>query len=440
MNSQLMNKSIKAFRGKIFHYPDQVKTETVASEYKYIENGYLLVKNGRIVETGELKSLNDIRKRTSEIYDFSDCFIFPGFIDAHIHSVQTGVIASYGKELLGWLKNFIFPNERHFANKEYALKHTRFFIEELLRNGTTTAAVFPSIHKESVDALFEIACDYNMRIIAGKTCMNRNAPDYLIESSEESYKLSKSLIEKWHGKARLNYALTPRFAITSTPKAMEAASFLLKEFQDLYVQTHISENKREMTVVNNVYPKNHHYLDVYDSFGLLTKRTLLAHGIYLEDKELQRIAETGASIVHCPSSNLFLGSGLFSLRKVREYGIPVAIGSDIGAGTSFSMLQNLNEAYKIAALQNININPFEALYLITLGGARALSLDKMIGNFEPGKEADFIVIDPSNIPLLKYRLNEASSLEEILFALIMLGDERIIKATILMGETVFKRE
>nr|NQU91787.1 guanine deaminase [Bacteroidota bacterium] len=432
----------KAFRGHIFDFSDKAHPHNLNQEYRYFEDGLLVVENGMVKHSGEFNKTKQLLNADVKIEDHSGCYILPGFVDAHVHSVQTQAIASYGKELLDWLDNYIFPNERHFENPEFADRHIDFFTRQLLKNGTTTAMVYSSVHDASVNALFRAAEKYNMRMITGNTWMDRNAPDYLLKSPEESYNASKTLIEKWHNKARLHFALTPRYAITSSPESLKVVSTLLKEYDDdgLYLQTHISENKKEVELVNHSYPGNHHYLDVYDSYGLLTPRTLLGHGIYLSEDELKRISQTGSSIVHCPSSNLFLGSGLLNLQNIIENDIHLAIGSDVAGGTSFSMLRNLHDAYTISALNGIPMNPLLAIYLITLGGARALDLDDRIGNFDVGKEADFVVIDTSKNELLSYRLENAHSIEEILFAIVMLGDEKVIKSTCLMGESIWRGE
>ncbi|MBE0638326.1 MAG: guanine deaminase [Bacteroidales bacterium] len=439
---------LKGFRGSLFDFYASTDVFNLKTGYRYIEDGLLVTKDGKVLASGNYPEVIKEFPLPMEITDFGETFIFPGFIDAHVHSVQTGAIASYGNQLLEWLETYIFPRERHFSDSEYAFRHTRFFIDQLLKNGTTTAVIYPAVFDASVEAVFKIAAQLNMRIITGKTWMDRNAPDYLLEKPEISYESSKRQIIKWHGCGRLSYAITPRYAITSSPESLKIASSLLKEYEGLYVQTHISENKQEVELVNHNYNNHKGYLDVYDSFGLLTSRTLLGHGIYLNSNELKRISHAGASIVHCPSSNLFLGSGLFDYHKTLEYGIKMAVGSDVGGGTSFSMLNNLHDAYKISALKNhLNcvkasstafaaMSALEAFYFITLGGAKALKLEDKIGNFDPGKEADFIVIDPSLNELLNYRLQEVNSIEELLFALMMLGDEKMIKATYLMGEKV----
>ncbi len=439
---------LKGFRGRIFDFDKSADVDDLKNGFRYVENGLLVTDNGFVVEAGSYPDLKS-RYADLQIDDYGDCFIFPGFIDAHVHSVQTKAIASHGNQLLDWLEKYVFPNEKHFSDLDYALEHTKIFFNELLRNGTTTALIYPSVHDASVEAVFQIAHRLNMRIITGKTWMDRNAPDYLLEAPQVSYDASKQLIENWHGKRRCSYAITPRYAITSSPESLKMAAALLKERPDLYIQTHISENRREVETVNYSYSAHKGYLDVYDSYGLLNDRTLLGHGIYLTAAECDRIAECGASVVHCPSSNLFLGSGLFDYQKILNHKVHIAIGSDVGGGTSFSMLRNLHDAYKISALVANNrhyekrddffttLSPLEAFYFITLGGARALKADDKIGNFDPGKEADFVVINPKKNSLLNYRLHDIDSIEEILFAIMMLGDEQIIEATFLMAEQKF---
>ena len=433
-----MKQGIKAVRGKIFDFGRDAGVLNLKDHFRYFEDGLLVIRNGKVLACGNFEQIKRDYPEIDEIDDHRDCYIFPGFVDAHVHSVQTKAIASYGSQLLEWLEKDIFPNEREFEDTDFAYKHTEFFIGQLVRNGTTTAAVFPSIHPASAEAVFEISTRNNIRMICGNTWMDRNAPDFLCRSVQQSYDDSVTLIEKWHHKHRLHFAVTPRFALTSSPKALEAAKSLLNEYPGLYLQTHIAENKQEIEQVNRVHKSNHNYLNIYDSYGLLNERTLLGHGIYLSDTELDRVAETGASIVHCPTSNLFLGSGLLDYKKILGHKIRLAIGSDVGAGTSFSMLQNLQDAYKISSLSGIPMDPMQAIYFITLGGARALNLDDKIGNFDVGKEADFVVIDPSKNDLLSYRIANASSIEDILFPLIILGDDRIIKSVYLMGDIYFE--
>lgn len=429
-----MKRDINAVRGQIFDFGQDADVLNLKDHYRFFRDGLLVLKDGKVLACGDFGQMKKRFPEIDRIEDHSGCFIFPGFVDAHVHSVQTKAIASYGSQLLDWLEKFIFPNERQFEDPEFAFEHTGFFIDQLLKNGTTTAAIFPSVHPASVEAVFEISKTNNMRMICGNTWMDRNAPDFLVRGVQQAYDDSRALIEKWHQKHRLHFAVTPRFALTSSPEALEAAKSLLGEYPELYLQTHIAENKAEVEQVNNVHKSNHNYLNIYDSYDLLNERTLLGHGIYLSGAELDRIAETGASIVHCPTSNLFLGSGLLDCRKILGHGIKLAVGSDVGAGTSFSMLQNLQDAYKISTLSGLPMNPLQAIYFITLGGAKALGLDDKIGNFDVGKEADFVVIDPAKNDLLSYRISNAESIEDILFPLIILGDDRVVKSVYLMGE------
>jgi guanine deaminase len=375
-----------------------------------------------------------------ELSEYRDALITPGFIDSHIHYPQTGMIASYGEQLLDWLNTYTFPTERQFEDKAHAADVAGIFLKELLRNGTTTALVFGSVHRQSVDAFFEAAEALNLRMIAGKVLMDRNAPDYLTDTAESGYAESKALIERWHGKGRLHYAVTPRFAPTSSPEQLSLAGKLLGEYPDLYMHTHLSENRQEIEWVKQLFPERSGYLDVYDHYQLIGPRAVFAHGVHLCDDECQRLAETGSAVAFCPTSNLFLGSGLFDLAKLERHGVRVGLGTDVGAGTSFSQLQSLNEAYKIMQLQGKKLDPFKSLYLATLGGAQALYLDDKIGNFECGKDADFVVLDYKATPLIDYRLQQATSLAEKLFALCMLGDDRAIKQTFAAGVSVHARD
>lgn len=426
----------KGFRGRIFDFDKQATLANPSGNYRYFEDGLLIVSDGMVEALGDFQTLIKNTPPHLEIESFGQGIIMPGFIDAHVHSVQTKAIASFGKELLDWLDNYIFPTERNFENPEYANFHTRFFVEQLLKNGTTSALVYPSAHETSTEALFQVASELDMCIFTGNTWMDRNAPAYLIQAASKSYELSKKLIQKHHYSGRAKFAVTPRYAITSSPEALEMAAALFHEYDDLYLQTHISENKKEVDMVNHSYPNHRNYLDVYDDFGMLTGRTFLGHGIYLEDDELKRISETGTNIVHCPTSNLFLGSGLFNLQYVLDQNVDVLLGSDVGAGTSFSMLATLQDTYKVSALKGNPLQALQAFYMITLGAAKALGMDNKIGNFDRGMEADFVVIDPTRNPLLQYRVADASSIEDVLFAVMILGDDRIVKDTFLKGKSV----
>ena len=433
-----MSNTRKAYRAAILHSLADPAVVGVEQSYQYFEDGILLIENGKVVQVGAAAELLP-KLAGVEVQHYRDALITPGFIDTHIHYPQTGMIASYGEQLLDWLNTYTFPTEKQFEDKAHASDVAAIFLKELLRNGTTTALVFGSVHPQSVDAFFEQADKLNLRMIAGKVLMDRNAPDYLTDTPESGYAESKALIERWHGKGRLHYAVTPRFAPTSTPEQLDLAGKLFGEYPDLYMHTHISENKAEVAWVKELFPARKGYLDVYDHHKLIGPRAVFAHGVHLCDHECKRLAETGSAVAFCPTSNLFLGSGLFDLNKLEEHGVRVGLGTDVGAGTSFSQLQSLNEAYKIMQLQGKKLDPFKSLYLATLGGANALYLDDKLGNFMPGKDADFLVLDYNATPLISYRMQQAKSLEERLFALTMLGDDRTVKETFAAGVSVHQR-
>ncbi len=427
----------RGYRGRLFDF-EAGHSAGKEIRFRYFEDGLLIVEDGHIKDTGDYQSIRNQQNQPIEIENHSGSLIMPGFFDLHVHSVQTQAIASHGKALLDWLDNYIFPVEKRFNNPVFARENTRFFLNQLLKNGTTTAMIYPSSHESSVEALFDLAAEMNIRIISGNTWMDRNAPEYLLKTPEESYAVSKRLIEKYHNRQRNLFAVTPRYAITSSPEALKMAANLFHEYENLYLQTHISENKKEIEAVNHSYPNHRNYLDVYDDSGMLTPGTFLGHGVHLKDDELVRIAETGTNIVHCPTSNLFLGSGLFDFTKVKYRGINITMGSDVGAGTSFSMFQTLQDAYKISALQGNPLTAMDGFFSITLGAAKALGIDVISGNFDPGKEADFVVIDPTLNPLMDYRISASDSIEDLLFAVMILGDDRVVKDTFLMGERVEK--
>ncbi|WP_313101328.1 guanine deaminase [Stutzerimonas nitrititolerans] len=431
---------IKAYRAALLHCLADPREVGIEASHEYFEDGLLVVEDGKVVRNGHAADLLSTLPAGTEVIEYKDALITPGFIDTHIHYPQTGMIASYGEQLLDWLDTYTFPTERAFADKVHAGEVAQVFLRELLRNGTTTALVFGSVHKESVDAFFEQAHKLDLRMIAGKVLMDRNAPDYLTDTAESGYADSKELIERWHGKGRLHYAVTPRFAPTSTPEQLALAGKLFQEYPDLYMHTHLSENRKEIEWVRELFPERKGYLDVYDHHGLIGARSVFAHGVHLCDDECRRLGETGSAVAFCPTSNLFLGSGLFDLEKVEGFGVRVGLGTDVGAGTSFSQLQSLNEAYKVMQLQGKKLDPFKSLYLATLGGARALYLDDRIGSLQPGKDADFVVLDYKATPLIEYRLSQARSLEERLFALMILGDDRAVKETYAAGVSVHRKK
>jgi len=428
-----------AYRSALVHTLNNPAHCKIEDAYEYYADGLLVVENGLITHAGDAESLLGELPVGTEIIHYPDAIITPGFVDTHIHYPQTEMIASYGEQLLDWLENYTFPTENLFKDPEHASRVARVFLDELLRNGTTTALVFGTVHPESVDAFFTEAQHRQLRMIAGKVMMDRHAPDYLTDTAISSFEESKALIEKWHNKDRLAYAVTPRFAPTSTPEQLDAAAKLLTLAPGLYLHTHLAENKKECAWVSELFPENRSYLDVYDQHQLLTERSIFAHGIYLDDDDCCRLHKTGSSIAFCPTSNLFLGSGLFNLQKMESHKVNVGIGTDVGGGTSFSMLQTLQEAYKVTQLQQQRIDPIKSLYLATLGGAKALRLDDKIGTLLPGTEADFTVLDLASTPLIKARMANASSITDQLFVLMMLGDDRSIQATYSGGRCVHQR-
>ncbi len=423
---------VQAFRGEIVHLVDD-PVVTGERAHEHWPDGLLVLADGKVVRCGDAKALLRDLPRGAEIVDHSGKLIVPGFIDAHVHYPQADIIAAYGEKLLEWLNRYTFPTERRFADAEHAREVADFFLAELLRNGTTTAAVFATVHPQSVDAFFASASAIGARMIAGKVMMDRNCPPDLCDTAESSYEDSKRLIERWHCRDRLLYAVTPRFAPTSTERQLELAGRLLDEHDGLYLQSHVAENADEVKWVAELYPWSRSYLDVYDRFGLLRERAIYAHCLHLDAADRDRMGATNAAMAFCPTSNLFLGSGLFDVDAARRHRVHVAVGTDVGAGTSFSMLRTLDEAYKVAHLLHHRLSPFAALHLATLGGAQALQLDVRIGNFAPGKEADFVVLDLAATPLLERRMRHAATLEERLFALLMLADDRCVEATYLMG-------
>jgi guanine deaminase len=431
----------RAYRASVLHFRDDPSASSHAHEYH--EDALLVVERGRVLELGPHAAL-EAKYAGIEVVDYSGQLIVPGFIDTHVHYAQTEMIASYGEELLSWLDTYTFPAERAFADKAHARSVAALFLRELLRNGTTSALVFATVHKHSVDALFEEASKLDMRIITGKVLMDRHAPEYLCDTPETAYRESKQLIEAWHNQGRARYAVTPRFAVTSTPAQLRAAERILAECPDCYMQTHVAENTREVAWVTELFsdqvPQGTSYLGVYDHFGLLRERAVLAHGIHLDDADFAMLAARKAALSFCPTSNLFLGSGLFRLDFARQQGVKLGIGTDVGGGTSFSLLRTLGEAYKVVKLQGGKLAALQAFYLATLGSARALDLDDRIGSFLPRREADFVVLDPRATPLLAFRDSKATTLEERLFVTMMLGDDRSVRATYVAGARVHDRD
>ena len=432
--------TIKAVRGTLL---DISKVDSdpreIEKNVRHIEDGLLIIKQGKIIYSGEWNNGKDFLPDDLRICDYRGKLITPGFVDTHIHYPQMEIVGAYGEQLLEWLNTYTFPTEMKYGNQRYASEMAGLFVKELLQNGTTTAMVFCSVHPESVDALFEECDQRNMRMIAGKVMMDRNAPDELLDTPENSYQDSRRLLQKWHKHNRLLYAITPRFAPTSSPEQLEKAMHLREEFPDAYVQTHLSENQDEVEWVKSLYPERSGYLDVYHHYGLTGDKSVFAHCIHLTDPEWQVMSETGSSIAFCPTSNMYLGSGLFKYRQAVNGNVRVGLATDVGAGTSFNMFETLNEAYKVVQLQQQKLCSPEGFYRATLGGAHALYLDDKIGNFDIGKEADFIVLDPVATQVQQLRWDNSKSLDEKLFVLMTLGDDRNIYRTYVDGRLVYSR-
>lgn len=430
---------MQAFRASIVDFiADPV--DSADKSYRYFEDGLLLVEEGLVTDCGEFAELKMKLPSDINIIDYSGNLIMPGFIDTHVHYPQTDIIASHGSQLLDWLERYTFPTERQFSDPLLARETAEFFINQLLCNGTTSAMVFATIHPQSVDAVFTAALQHNMRLISGKVMMDRHAPEYLCDTAQSSYDDSLSLINKWHHKQRLLYAVTPRFAPTSTEQQLTVAQQLLNEFTDVYLQSHVAESPGEVEWVKQLFPWSRSYLDVYDHFGLLGDRSVYAHCIYLDAADRTCLEKSGTAVAFCPTSNLFLGSGLFDLQSSIEHGLRLGIGTDVGGGTSFNMFKTLHEAYKVSQLKGYNMSPLQSFYLATLGSAKSLYLDHKLGNFNSSKEADFIVIDLNATALMQRRMSHCENLEDMLFVLMILGDDRNIKATHIMGECCYQRE
>lgn len=398
-------------------------------------DGLLVVEDGLVVARGAYAELAE-KFANVPVHDLGG-LVVPGFIDAHVHYPQTDRIASHGEQLLDWLDRHIFPAEKAFADRAHADAVAAFFLDELLRNGTTSALVFPTVHEQSVDALFEAALKRRMRLISGKVLMDLG-PDGLRDSVASGREESEALIRRWRGRGRLGYAVTPRFALTSTDAQLADAGALLSEHPDVLMHTHLAENTRECAAVEARFPEAADYLDAYDRFGLVTGRSVFAHGIHLSDRACARLHASGAGIAICPSSNLFLGSGFFDFGQADRHRLRLGLGTDVGAGTSFSMLHTAGLAYQAALAREDRLDPFRALYLATAGSAALLNIGDKVGALEPGQEADFAVLDCAATPLLARRTRGAD-LAERLFALQILGDDRAVARTYVLGECVWQR-
>jgi len=429
---------MEAYRASLLHFTADPAFHTPAHEWH--EDGLLLVADGKVQAIGDYAALHAGLPPGTPIHDYCGKLITPGLIDTHLHYPQTDMIASPAPGLLPWLDTYTFPTERQFSDPQRGAAVAEFFLDELLRCGTTTAMVYCTVHPASVDAFFTASERRNLRMVAGKVLMDRNCPEFLRDEAESGARDTEQLIQKWHNKGRQLYAITPRFAPTSTERQLQLAGELAQRYPDTFIQTHVSENEDECKWVRDLFPHSRSYLDVYDQYGMMRPRAMYGHCIWLNDEDRQRMVQTHSAAAICPTSNTFLGSGLFDFARADDAGMLLSLATDVGGGTSFSMLQTMGEAYKVARLKGSYLPALRMFYLATLGAARAMQLEGTIGSFTPGAEADFIVLDPQATPLLQRRTSRSESLEELLFALALLGDDRAVAATVSAGRQVHVRE
>jgi guanine deaminase len=422
-------------RGRLLSFKRAPQDLDDADSYVYESDGGLLIENGTITAAGPYADVKTKAPADVVEVDHRPHLILPGLIDMHLHFPQMQVIASYAANLLEWLNTYTFPEECRFVETAHATRIATHFYDELIRHGTTTAVAYCSVHKTSADAFFAEALKRNMRMVGGKVMMDRNAPQGLLDTPEMGYDETRQVIADWHGKGRNHVAITPRFAITSTPQQMAATAALAREFPDLHIQTHLSENHDEIRYTCELYPDAIDYTDVYAHYGLLGPKSLFGHCIHLSEREADAMSTSGAVAVHCPTSNLFLGSGLFPLKALARRGKPVRIGiaTDIGGGSSYSMLRTMDEAYKIQQLLGERLNPLDSYYHMTLGNAEALSLADRIGTLELGTEADLVVLNAAATPAMALKMEVTKTLAEELFLLQTMGDDRAVVETYVAG-------
>ncbi len=397
----------------------------------------VVLSGGKIVALG---TIADMRAEypQAHVEDHGENLITAGFIDAHVHYPQTAMIASWGKRLIDWLNSYTFPEEMRFSDPGYAAEIAARYLDLTAANGTTTMCSFCTIHPASVEAFFTEAQKRGQRVVAGKTCMDRNAPDGLRDTAQSAYDDSRALLERWHGVDRLSYAITPRFSPTSTPEQLDAMGALWAEHPDCLMQTHLSEQTDEIAWVKSLFPDARDYLDTYESHGLLGANGLYGHAIHLEPRERDRLAEVGAALVHCPTSNTFIGSGLFDMAGLMAEGQRIGLATDTGGGSSFSMLRTMAAAYEIAQLRGTPLHPAQLIWLATAGSAGALRMGARIGNIAPGMEADLVSLDLASTPAIAQRAAEADDIWEALFPTIMMGDDRAVAQVWIAGGKVAK--
>lgn len=397
-------------------------------------DGAVRIVNGLIAETGGAAALRAAHPN-DDITDYGNDLICPGFVDAHVHFPQTAIIASWGKRLIDWLNSYTFPEEMRFGDPDYAAMIAARYFDLTLANGTTTVCSFGTVHPTSVDAFFTEAQTRGLRALTGKTCMDRNAPEGLRDTPQTAYDDSKALLDRWHGVDRLAYVITPRFSPTSTPEQLHALGGLWAERPDCLMQTHLSEQTDEIAWVKSLFPEARDYLDTYEQTGLLGENGLYGHAIHLEPREIDRLSEVNAALIHCPTSNTFIGSGLFDMDGLTSR-VRVGLATDTGGGSSFSMLRTMAAAYEIGQLRGRPLHPAELMWLATAGSARALKLEDKIGRVAKGYEADLCILDLSSTDAIAQRANRASDAWEEVFATIMMGDDRAVRAVWVNGNRV----
>lgn len=431
--------SSKILRGRVLSFVDEPRGADDHAAYRYFEDGAVAIEGGKIVAAGDYDDALKLALHKAEVIDHRPNLIMPGFIDTHIHYPQMQVVGSYAKDLLEWLNTYTFAEEQRFADQEHAARIASAFFDALIRYGTTTAAVYCTVHPQSAEAFFTEAEARNLRMIAGKVMMDRNAPQELLDTPQSSYDDTKHLMEKWDGVGRLNVAITPRFALTSSPEQLEMCQDLARLFPNAYIQTHVNESLGEIAFAKELFPNLPDYVGIYEHYGLLGPKTLLGHCIHMQDREIEIMDETGSVAVFCPTSNLFIGSGLFDRQRLKEGNVRIAVATDIGGGTSYSMLRTLDEGYKVLQLRGQRLSPLESFYMMTLGNARALALEHTVGVLDAGADADIVVLDARAVPAMAVKMERVETLSEELFLLQTCGDDRVVAETYVAGKAAKAR-
>ena len=430
---------MKIIAGRVLSFKKNPFYNLLNDSYHLIDEGGVLINNNIIEDIGEI---NYLKKKYSkaEVFDYGKSLISSGFIDSHMHYPQTGIIASWGKRLIDWLNEYTFPEEIKFKDSLYARNIASKTLDYLIKNGTTTASSFCTTHPQSVEVFFDEANKREMLVLGGKNCMDRNAPTDLLDTPKKSFDESENLIKKWHNKNRIKYAITPRFAPTSSPDQLEALGHLWKKYPDCLMQTHLSEQKEEIEWVKKLFPQSQSYLDVYEKFSLIGNGAIYGHSIHLSQDDINKISDTNSSVIHCPTSNLFIGSGLFKMRELNESLVKIGLGTDTGGGTSFSMLKTMSEAYKVSQLNKNVIHPIQLHWLATQGSAIALNIDDKVGNLKIGNYADIVAINLTSTGEIKQRYIKSSSFFEQYFPTIIMGDDRAIEAVWINGKLIHSKQ